>query len=108
MTRKFFSLSIVLVLTLGLSIGAIAQKKKASAATTPAQAMEKSGKKEELLDINSCTREQLVALDGVGEAYADKIIAGRPYKMKTELVSKSVVPKSTYAKFQSKVIAKQK
>ncbi len=62
----------------------------------------------ELLDLNSATRDQLVALPGVGETYADKIVAGRPYKRKNELVSRSIVPKASYVQFAAKVIAKQK
>jgi len=64
--------------------------------------------KNELLDINSCTREKLVALPGVGESYADKIIRNRPYKAKNELVTKGVVPEAVYKKIAALIIAKQK
>lgn len=57
------------------------------------------------LDINSASKDQLAAIPGIGEAYAQKIIAGRPYRTKRDLMTRKIIPRSTYEKVEEQIIA---
>jgi competence protein ComEA len=102
MNRKHLARLFLLLLSLTLSAGLAGAQAPAKDAK-PANTMAMSS----LVDINTATKDQLDALPGIGEKYSQKIIDGRPYAKKTDLVQKKIIPAATYAKIKSMIIAKQ-
>src|SRR2546423_977208 len=97
-TRIFILLSLILALTTGMATTSFA-------ASGPQQMA--SSASADKLDLNSATQEQLKALPGIGDAYSQKIIDGRPYRTKLDLVHKKIIPQATYDKIKDQIIAKQ-
>ena len=108
MNKQFSRLLLAaLVVLLGVSVALSQTAPKSSAAKSSAASAAKAAKSGDLLDLNSATKDQLEALPGIGKAYSQKIIDGRPYKMKTDLVRKKIIPQATYDKIKALIIAKQ-
>lgn len=110
MKRKAnWSVVLIVICSLFLLSGlTIAQSKSTSAKKPAATPAAKTEAAKDLVDLNSATKDQLSALPGIGDVYSQKIIDNRPYKVKTDLVRKKVIPQATYKKIAALVIAKQK
>ncbi|HXG03955.1 MAG TPA: helix-hairpin-helix domain-containing protein [Candidatus Binatia bacterium] len=107
--RRIVAPLLVLLFALAAAVPgpALGQAKKEPAKSETKAAEKPAAEKKAPLDINSATEEQLRTLPGIGEAYAKKIIEGRPYKRKDELVKKKILPEATYDKIKDQIVARQ-
>lgn len=92
-------------LATALCFGQAAATKKAADAMKAAPAASKMA---DLVDINTASKADLAKLPAIGDAIAAKIVAGRPFKRKDELVSKNIMTEKAYAKVKDLIVAKQK
>lgn len=107
--RHSRAFAILLFLSFVLLIGntnAQSTPKSAEKRNTAAQSAKTQSSKQ-LVDLNSATKDQLSALPGIGDVYAQKVVDNRPYKTKTDLVRKRVIPQSVYNRISARVIARQ-
>lgn len=74
----------------------------------PAVSQKSTTAPDDLLDINTVTTEQLKAFPGIGDVYFEKIIKGRSYARKDELVQKKILLRTTHEQIEYKIVAKQK
>jgi competence protein ComEA len=102
--RKLMAQIAVLVFALSLINGLAVGQTSSGSTMAPAA---KTAAATDKLDINTATKDQLKALPGIGDAYSQKIIDGRPYRAKNELVQKKIIPQATYDKIKDQIIAHQ-
>jgi DNA uptake protein ComE-like DNA-binding protein len=79
---------------------------QSAASPAPHQTIaEKIAASKGLLDINTATAEQLKALPGMGDAYVQRVVAGRPYTAKNQLTTRGILPAAEYERIRELIIA---
>jgi competence protein ComEA len=107
MSRPKLPLSLAACIVIAQMLAPVHAQTKKDAPKAASASAAASSKKAALLDLNSAAQSELKALPGIGDAYSKKIIDGRPYQRKDQLLSKSIIPRATYDKIKDLVIAKQ-